>query len=114
MRIRVTDFPGLKTNTFEDEVILIDGLIAKEDSAFRFAIMMLITRKDISDTASDMLEGPSTLFQRVKFCFHLMICVHCRRYLKQIRHSIGVTQKISSPPEPGDAEVGTLISKLKS
>ena len=73
----------------------------------------MITCKDVSDTASDYLEGPTTFFQRLHLRLHLAICKHCRRYAKQLRLTSEVAQKISEPQEPTDAEIDSLIEKLR-
>ncbi len=73
----------------------------------------MITCKDISDTASDYLEGPTTLLQRLHLRFHLIMCKHCRRYVKQLKLTSEVAQKISEPPEPTDEEIEFLIRKLQ-
>jgi hypothetical protein len=73
---------------------------------------MLLTCKQVSDTASDLLEDPTTLTQRIKLRLHLMICIHCRRYLKQLRLAIGVVSNSGSAPAPSKEEFETLVSQL--
>jgi predicted anti-sigma-YlaC factor YlaD len=73
----------------------------------------VFTCKDISDTASDYLEGPTTLLQRLQLRLHLTICKHCRRYVKQLKLTSDVAKKISEPPEPTDDEIEVLIQKLQ-
>ena len=73
----------------------------------------MITCKDISDTASDYLEGPTTLLQRLHPRLHLTICTHCSPYVKQLKLSSDVAKKISGPPEPTDEEIEALIKKLQ-
>jgi len=72
----------------------------------------LLTCKQVSDTASDLLEGPTTLSQDIRLRLHLMICIHCRRYLKQLRLSTGVVSKSGSAPAPSKEDIETLVSKL--
>ena len=73
----------------------------------------MITCKDVSDLASDYLEGPITFVQRFRFRLHLIMCKHCRRYLTQLKLSIGVAQKISQPSQPTDEEIEALVEKLR-
>ena len=72
----------------------------------------MLTCKDVSDAASDYLEGPTTFVQRFSFRLHLTMCKHCRRYITQLRLSIDVAQKISQPSKPTDEEIEALVEKL--
>ncbi len=74
----------------------------------------MITCKDVSDTASDYLEGPTTLLQRFSLRLHLIMCVKCRRYFRQLKLASGVAEKISAPFEPSDEEIESLVQKLKA
>jgi hypothetical protein len=73
---------------------------------------MLLTCKQLSDTASDLLEGPITLTQHIKLRLHLTICIHCRRYLKQLRLSISVVSNSARAPTPSKEDIETLASQL--
>ncbi len=72
----------------------------------------MITCKDVSDLASDYLEGSTTFVQRFRFRLHLSMCNHCRRYLTQLKLIIGVAQKFSKPSKSSDEEVEALVEKL--
>ena len=74
----------------------------------------MLTCKQVSDTASDLLEGPTTLTQRIKLRLHVMICKYCRRYLEQLRLSMGVVSKSGSAPAPSKEDIETLVSKLSN
>ena len=74
----------------------------------------MITCKDVSDTASDYLEGPTTFLQRFSLRLHLSMCVKCRRYMRQLKLASGVAKKISEPFEPSDEEIESLIQELKA
>jgi hypothetical protein len=73
---------------------------------------MIITCKRVSQTASDFIEGPTTLWQRTKLRLHLIICKHCRRYLRHLRLVIGVTRAMAPREEPTDAEIDALVGRL--
>jgi len=72
----------------------------------------LLTCKDVSDMASDYMDGPTTLLQRANFRLHLLMCVLCRRYFRQLMLASGVMGKFELPAEPGDEETDALVSKL--
>lgn len=74
----------------------------------------MFTCKDVSDTASDYLEGPTTFLQRLRLRAHLLMCVHCRRYFRQFELTSAVAKKITSPREPSDEEIESLLQKLKA
>ncbi len=73
----------------------------------------MITCRDISDTASDYLDGPTTFMQRFGLRFHLIVCQHCRRYVKQLNLASRVAQSVSSASEPTDEEIELLVEKLR-
>lgn len=58
--------------------------------------------RDVTERASDELEGRLTLRERLALKAHLAVCVHCRRYLRQFARTVGLLRDM--PPEPGDAE----------
>jgi anti-sigma factor RsiW len=57
--------------------------------------------KDVTERASDRLEGRLTLRERIALQAHLAMCVHCRRYLRQFARTVGLLQAM--PAEPPDA-----------
>ena len=74
----------------------------------------MITCKDVSDSASDYLDSPTTFLQRLGFRFHLIMCVHCRRYVRQLSLTSGVAKQLYPVNEPTDEEIERLVEKLKS
>jgi len=51
--------------------------------------------REISQLASDSLDRPLSLFERLKFRLHLSICGHCRGYhhnIKLIHHTTAMMQ----------------------
>ena len=73
----------------------------------------MFTCRDVSDKASDYLEGPTTFMQRLHFQLHLIICVHCRRYFRQLRLTSAVAGQISELTEPSDEEIESLVRRLQ-
>lgn len=53
--------------------------------------------KDVTERASDELEGRLTLGERIALRSHLVICIHCRRYLRQFAATVGLLRAL--PPE---------------
>ena len=73
----------------------------------------MITCKDISETASDYLEGPMTTRRRLAYRLHLLMCKHCRRFIRQFHLTIGTIQRSNSKPEPDDSVIDDLVDQLK-
>lgn len=71
----------------------------------------MLTCKDICDNATQHLEGPTTLLERLSLRFHLLICKHCRRFMRQFNLTIGAAQKMAEQ-SPTDEEIDTLVEKL--
>lgn len=74
----------------------------------------MITCKDVCDTASDYLDTPPGLLTRLSLRMHLLICKHCRRYLRQLAMSNRAARKLQPSYEPGDEEIDRLIERLKN
>jgi len=49
--------------------------------------------KKIADKASDYTEGQLKWHERVAYRFHLLMCKHCRRFVKQFGVMIGSLSK---------------------
>lgn len=72
----------------------------------------MLTCKNVTEQASDYLEGPTTFGQRLSFRMHLFICKHCRRYIDQLKVAMGVARGYSPPPVPSDSEIDVIIERL--
>ena len=72
----------------------------------------MITCKNISDSASDYLDGPTTFLQRLGLRFHLTLCVHCRRYVMQLKLTSQVAKQLFPVDEPTDEEIEHLVERL--
>lgn len=71
----------------------------------------MIQCKDLTEEASDYLDGDLPLGKRIGLFFHLLICRCCRNYLQQIRSTIN-TVKILQPKEKETIDTQTLAHKL--
>jgi predicted anti-sigma-YlaC factor YlaD len=57
----------------------------------------MLTCRELVALLTDYLEGSLSLGDRVRFQLHLGMCTNCRAYLRQMRQTVGVLQKL--PPE---------------
>lgn len=73
---------------------------------------MLITCRQVCETASDYIEGPVSLRQRLLLRMHLLICKHCRRYLSHLRAVIGIAAQVPPADEPSEQEIDALVERL--
>src|SRR5215471_18023078 len=50
--------------------------------------MIMLSCKELSEKASDYLEGELSAWTRMKIRLHVFLCEHCRRYLHQLRLAV--------------------------
>lgn len=43
------------------------------------------TCREVHEEATELLEGQLALLSRLKVRMHLLLCVHCRRYVRHLR-----------------------------
>ena len=72
----------------------------------------MLTCKDVCENASDYLDGSPGMGERLQWRLHLLICKHCRRFLRQFRLSSDVAANLSEIQAPSDEEIDALVKKL--
>ena len=68
-----------------------------------------MTCEQVSNLVTDYLEGRMGLLKRVRFLVHLYRCVVCRRYVHQMKLTVGGLGKL--PPEAPPPEVLSNLQK---
>jgi len=68
--------------------------------------------KDVSEEASNYLEGDLPLGKRIGLFFHIVICSCCRAYLQQIRQTIR-TVSVVRPREQDHVDTRALAEQLR-
>lgn len=68
--------------------------------------------KEVSEKASDYVDGPMGSFTRMSMGMHLLACKHCRRYLRQFRMAIGLVESLEQEAAPIDQEIDVLVDRL--
>jgi predicted anti-sigma-YlaC factor YlaD len=66
--------------------------------------------RDIANHASDYVDGQVTRRQRLAFAWHLLICGHCREFLRQLRLSLRFYQRLPTQ-ELTTAEAEAVVRK---
>lgn len=62
----------------------------------------MLSCKKVVENTSEYLDGNLSFSQKLKVKLHLFMCVHCRRYIRQIKQTIqmiGGSQKKQVPSE---------------
>ncbi|RGP55119.1 anti-sigma factor family protein [Pseudomonas abyssi] len=67
--------------------------------------------KDLVALSSDLLDGELTLKQRIAVRMHLAMCVHCRRFIRQLRVSQRVIRQLPDQQAP---ELDTLLRAMQA
>ncbi|WP_316356437.1 zf-HC2 domain-containing protein [Devosia sp.] len=63
----------------------------------------MLSCRELSETATDYLEGTLTLRQRAGVKMHLLMCQHCRAYIDQLAKTVALLksgQAERAEPDP--------------
>ena len=69
----------------------------------------MLSCKDLVARSSDFLDGQLSLRQRLAVRAHLAMCMHCRRFIRQLRLSQAVLRHL---PEEQVPELDALAERL--
>lgn len=72
----------------------------------------MLSCRDVTETASDYLERELGWWPRLRFKMHLAMCRHCRRYVKQIKATIGLLRAIPVDASASETEQ-FLLGRLR-
>jgi predicted anti-sigma-YlaC factor YlaD len=67
----------------------------------------MLTCRELTELATDYLERDLPWRKRLLVQVHLWMCIHCRRYLDQVRKVIQLLQRLPRDPVPPE-----LLEKL--
>lgn len=56
--------------------------------------MLEFSCREVTEAADDYLERRLGPWRRLKLRLHLRICQHCRRYLRQIEHTVALLKAL--------------------
>jgi len=60
----------------------------------------VLTCREVTELATDYVEGGTLFGQRVSVWMHLSMCKHCRGYLRQYRDTIATLGRLPDEPAP--------------
>lgn len=67
----------------------------------------MLSCRELTEKAPAWLDGQLSCSDRMSIRLHLMLCVHCRRYVKQLEATRQVLSRLSAPELPA-----TLSARL--
>jgi len=75
----------------------------------------MLNCRQATEKASALLDGELTRSERWALRLHLMICHHCRRYLRQLRLTLGAVRRLAGAAEPiPERDVSALAQRLRN
>lgn len=77
----------------------------------------MINCKQLNDDAGDYLAKDLPLSKRITVFIHILMCVHCRCYVKQLKVSLESLRRIARQQEshlagPSETEIEETVKKL--
>ena len=71
----------------------------------------MLSCKDINQYTDKYIDGELSIKQRLLVRFHLLMCVHCRKYVRQLAAAINVFR---APPQKqySDEQVKNIVDRL--
>lgn len=70
--------------------------------------------KDVVERASRYIDGEMSWSRRLGMRLHLMMCIHCRRFMRQfrmVRDTLGYCP--DRQPEPTEQSLRELVERLR-
>lgn len=74
----------------------------------------MLSCKDLSERATTYIEDDCNLAEKISIWVHLVICVHCRRYFRQLNLGIQTLRLMTHIKEPTQEEIEQIVNRLKS
>ena len=65
----------------------------------------MLSCRELSETATDYLEGTLSLRQRASVKMHLLMCKHCRAYIDQVAKTVALLKSGQAEPTEPDPRV---------
>lgn len=72
-----------------------------------------LTCREVAARATDYMERPLPLCQRLQIGMHLLICASCRRYVRQLALTRDTMRRLPRPL-PSDEDVDRLLHVFQS
>lgn len=73
----------------------------------------MLTCKEVCENATGLTERKTGLWHRLMLRLHLMMCRHCRNFLRQLDLVMGATRRLDEPEAPTDEEIDRILARLR-
>lgn len=70
----------------------------------------MLSCRDVTNRSDEFMDKSLGLKQRLAVVLHLLICVHCRRYLRQLRALIGAVPFMHA--KASDEQVDNIMATI--
>jgi len=67
--------------------------------------------REISQMASDYTDKTLTWHQSLGYSMHLLMCGHCRLFVRQLRTTVAYARCLPEPEALADSEVAAVVAK---
>ena len=74
----------------------------------------MLSCKDVTEKADDYLDRNLPVMTRVSYRMHLFVCNRCRRYLDQIKVTIGVLNRMEETSPCDDETARNIVADLQA
>jgi len=71
----------------------------------------MISCRDIAKLSSQYLDKDLPLITRMRIKMHLMMCVHCHRFMKQLQTTINTVKRLKEP-EISHSDIDNQVANL--
>ncbi|MBT4836130.1 MAG: zf-HC2 domain-containing protein [Methylococcales bacterium] len=72
----------------------------------------MLTCRDIESKSSDYIDNDLNIWQKMKYKFHLFMCVDCRRFIKHLKLTIYTYKNSLNQPTPKE-KIDQVMDRIK-
>lgn len=73
----------------------------------------MLSCKDINENADAHIDGELSLKRRIEVAFHLLMCVHCKRYVQQLKSTVGVFRNLQKT-ECSEEQLEDMLNSIEA
>ncbi|AOE48939.1 zf-HC2 domain-containing protein [Kangiella sediminilitoris] len=72
----------------------------------------MLSCKHVVEQGSDYIDNELSIWRKLEMRLHLVICVHCRRYIKQLHRTVIMLSR-GHYNDPGEQQLENLKQEYK-
>lgn len=69
--------------------------------------------RQVCENATELKDADTTLVRRLKLRFHLLVCKHCRRFVRQLDNTMDATRRVDASESPSEEEIQRVLERLR-